>query len=174
MSRPKAVTIREFGSADFDIASVLGSLTRHALATAYRGNTFIIKERSEGNLASARILAAGLALNADQLQLIKDLAAEPRSYYCGRPVFRRYPPKQNFAIQLHGDSDVLDLMIDLHNPSWGFYCGTEEYQDWNWVGHHFQDIAKQSFPQFASTSKNAMWQKGVIAKLEAAIENRAR
>ena len=170
MTDPETIVV-EFGSADFDIASVLGSRTRHALATAHCGKPFIIKERSRGNLNSATVLATGLPLSDDQIQLIKDMAAEPRAYYCGRPIFRRLPPKQNFAIQLNGDSEVLDLMIDLQNFSWGFYCGAEAYQDWNWVGHHFKDIAKQAFPQFASTSKKEIWKKGVIAELEAALEN---
>jgi len=172
VSKPETIYV-EFGSADFDINSVLGPRTRQALATAHSANTFIIKERPRGNLLSATILATGLALNNDQLQLIKDMAAEPRAYYCGRPIFRRLPAKQNFAIQLNGDSIVLDLMIDLHNPSWGFYCGAEEYQDWNWVGDHFKDIAKQAFPQFASSGKDAVWQRGVITKLEAATESRS-
>lgn len=113
MSDPETIVVA-FGSADFDIAAVLGPRTRHALATAHCDNTFIIRERSRGDLNSATILASGLPLNDDQLQLIKDMAAETRAYYCGRPIFRRLPPKQNFAIQLNGDSDVLDLMIDLH------------------------------------------------------------
>lgn len=169
MSEPKAISL-EFGSVDFDITAALGTRTRRVLATACSGNTYIIKERSRGNLASATILASGLPLNDDALQLIKSIAAEPRSYYCGRPMFRRLPPKQNFAIQLNSDSDLLDLMIDLHNPSWGFYCGTEEYQDWNWVGPHFKDIAKQAFPEFASASKNAVWKKDEIAKLERLLD----
>lgn len=171
MTSPET-TVVEFGSVDFDIASVLGPRTRHVLATVHFGKPFIIKERSRGNLSSATILATGLPLSDDQLQLIKDMAAEPRAYYCGRPIFGRLPPKQNFAIQLNGDSEVLDLMIDLHKPSWGFYCGTEAYQDWNWVGHQFKDIAKQSFRQFSSTSKKAVWRKGVIATLEASLENK--
>jgi hypothetical protein len=170
VSRPKAIVV-EWGSPEFDITSVLAPGTRRALATSHRGDTFIIKERSRGNLNSATILAYGLPLTGDQVQLVKDLAAEPRAYYCGRPIFKRFPPKQNFAIQLKGGADVLDLMIDLNNPSWGFYCHNEAYQDWHWVGHHFKGIAKQAFPQFASPNTKAVWQKGVIAKLESALGN---
>ena len=170
MTNPDTIVV-EFGSTEFDIASVLGPRTRNALAAANAANTFIIRERSRGNLSSATILASGLSLNHDQIQFIKEMAAEPRAYYCGRPIFRRLPPKQNFAIQLHSDAGVLDLMIDLHNSSWGFYCGAETYQDWNWVGHHFKDIAKRAFPQFASANKKSVWQAGVITRLEATLKN---
>ena len=31
-----------------------------------------------------------------------------------------FPPAPDFAIQLHAGDESLDLMLDLHNPGWGF------------------------------------------------------
>lgn len=169
MNRPES-RIARYGSPDFDISRVLGPLTCRVLETAVSGDTFLIKERRSGNLSSAKILASGLPLTNDQLQLIRDAANEPCAYYNGRPIFKRLPPGQNFAIQLHAESGVLDLMLDLQNSSWGFYCGSERYQEWNWVGHHFVDIAQASFPEIASKTKGSVWQRGAIAKLEAGLE----
>ena len=158
--------ILEFGSPDFDIDSVLGPRTRRILNSATSGETFIIAKRARGPLSDATVLATGNALTADDLELIRAAANEPRAYYSGSPIFRRLPPQQDFAIQLRADDGTLDLMIDLHNPSWGFYCESESYQDWHWVGYHFKDIAKASFPDYASLSDKHVWQSGVIAQLE--------
>ena len=170
MADQRSVTI-EFGSPDFDISSVLGERTRDTLHNATEADTFIIKQRSRGSLGTATVLLAGPRLTGDQIDLVKSATTEPRAYYNGNPIFRQLPAQQNFAIQLRSGSEFVDLMLDLHNPGWGFYCGPEIYQDWNWVGHHFVAIAKAAFPDIASKSKNAVWRKGAIARLEAALDN---
>jgi hypothetical protein len=159
-----------WGNPDFSVDSVLGPKTRRVLEHAQSGTTFIIKRRMFGDLASSQILATGLPLTADQIQLIRDAAHEPRAYYTGNPIFRRLPPDQDFAIQLRAGPDSLDLMVGLHNPSWGFYCEAERYQDWHWVNSVFKSIAKAAFPEYASPSKQHVWRKGVITELERAFE----
>lgn len=161
----RSVTIH-FGSPDFAIEAALGPRTREVLNNSRNGETFVIKRRSSGPLSSATTLATGKQLTAVQIELIRDAANEPRAFYNGRPIFRRPPPDQDFAIRLHADCGSLDLMIGLHNPSWGFYCGAETYQDWHWVGDLFSQIAKDAFPQFASPSNDEVWRKGAIAELE--------
>jgi hypothetical protein len=165
-SRLDRTQIAKFGSPDFPVDKVLGPRTRAVLAKIRSADTSIIKKRSSGDLSSAQILATGKQLSADQIQMIRDAANEPRAFYNGSPVFRRLPPEQDFAVQLRSDSDVLDLMIGLHNPSWGFYCGMESYQDWHWVGHIFKPIAKSAFPEYASESSKYVWRQGVIFELE--------
>lgn len=166
---PRKITV-QFGSPDFVIDAVLGPRTRDVLKSAHSGNAYIIKKRSSGALATSQILATGKPLTAAQIDLIRDAANEPRAFYCGRPIFRRLPPDQDFAIQLHADSESLDLMIGLHNPSWGFYCGPESYQAWHWVDRVFTEIAKDAFPEYASPSSKHVWRKGAIAELERAFE----
>jgi hypothetical protein len=167
---PQGRVLVSWGSSDFPVEAVLGPKTRWALEHAQSATPFIIKRRSSGALDSAQILATGLPLTADQLQLIRDAAHEPRAYYIGRPVFKRLPPDQDFAIQLHAGSDTLDLMIGLQNRSWGFYCGDERYQAWHWVGSVFKYIAKSAFPQYASPSKQSVWRRGVLTELERAFD----
>lgn len=159
----------EFGSANFEIASVLGQRTRQAIATAVGGEAFIVLQQSRGNLASGAILTTGKSLTNDQIQELKDLTGEPRAYYAGRPIFRRRPPLWNYAIRLHGTTDVLDLMLDLHNPAWGFYCADEVYWGWNWVGLPLIDLAKQAFAELASPNPLCLWKRGVIRQLEAKL-----
>ncbi len=156
----------EFGSPDFDIDSVLGPRTRRIVNSATNGETFIISKRSHGPLSDATILATGTPLTAKNLDLIRAAANEPRAFYNGNPIFQRLPSGQDFAIQLRAGDDTLDLMIDLLNPSWGFYCDSESYQAWHWVGQYFKDIAKASFPEFASPSAKHMWRTGVISQLK--------
>ena len=161
----------EYGSPDFDISSVLGRRTRAVLASARSGETFIIDEQKKGNLSTATVLATGRPLSADDLKLVRELTSEPRAFYTGRPRFRRWPACQNFAIQLQGEKETLDLMLDLRRSGWGFYCGSESYQRWNWVGQHFVDIAKRSFPAFASKYKKSVWKQGAIGKLKATSDD---
>ena len=63
------------------------------------------------------------------------------------------------------DSGIPDLMIDLHNPGWDFYCGYERYSDWNWVGDELVSLAKSLFPEYASPNRKSVWRKSVIKEL---------
>ncbi len=112
-------------------------------------------------------------MSEDQLAMIRQAIFEPpRAYYAGRPLFRRLPPAPDFAIQLHAGDESLDLMLDLHNPGWGFYCGGEAYEAWNWVGSTFIQLAKDVFPDLASKDTRFVWQKGAIERLVTAKRDR--
>lgn len=163
--------MEQFGSPDFIIKSVLGRRTCSILENADRGEPFIVQPRQKWTcqcgLTGYTILAEGPHLNADQLAMIRQTVFEPRAYYTGRPIFRRLPPAPNFAFQLHAGDDSLDLMLDLRNPSWGFYCDGEKYEQWNWVGPTFVQMAKDLFPDLASKDTRSVWRKGAIEQLVA-------
>ena len=76
---PEKRELISWGNPDFCVESVLGPKTRRVLEHAQSGTTFIIKRRMFGDLASSQILATGLPLTADQIQLIRDAAHEPRA-----------------------------------------------------------------------------------------------
>ncbi len=165
-----------FGLPDYPVHEKLGPRTRHVLAHADRGETYIIRRRPSGDLSTAQILATGQPLTSEQIQLIREAANEPRAYYNGRPVFYRYPSQQDFAIQLHAASETLDLMLDLENPRWGFYCAGEIFEGWHWMDDLFDQIARDAFPEYACLRSGAreVWQEGVIAELERKFEEEKR
>ena len=168
--------MEQFGSKEFPIESVLGPQTRRVIENADHGEAFIIQPRQKWTgrcgLSGYAILAEGPRMSEDQLAMIRQTIFEPRAYYAGRPLFRRLPPAPDFAIQLHAGDESLDLMLDLHNPGWGFYCGGEAYEAWNWVGPTFVQLAKDVFPALASKDTRFVWQKGAIERLVAAKRDR--
>ncbi len=156
------------------VEDFLGPRTRKALATAYSADSFIISRQMFGNLASAQILATGQPLSGRHIQMIRETAFDPDYFYqLHACTSERMPPDQDFAIQLHGDSDVLDLMIGLKVGSWGFYCGDEKYQDWG-GGPIFKMVAQETFPELASPHASHVWRGGVVAALERSARARRR
>ena len=116
--------MEQFGSKAFPIESVLGPQTRRVIENSDHGEPFIVQPRQKWTcrcgLSGYAILAEGPRMSEDQLAMIRQAIFEPRAYYAGRPLFRRLPPAPDFAIQLHAGDESLDLMLDLHNPGWGF------------------------------------------------------
>ena len=51
----------------------------------------------------------------------------------------------------------------------GFYCGEEKYEQWNWVGPTFVQMAKDLFPDLASQNARSVWRKEAIEQLVAAL-----
>lgn len=111
------------------------------------------------------ILLQGPQLNKAQTNFLQELVFNPGSYYNGVPIFRRLPHKPGFTLRCLRENEVLDLMIDLHNPGWDFCCGSEQYSSWNWVGDHLATLAKDLFPELASPYRNSVWKKGALKEL---------
>ena len=84
-------------------------------------------------------------------------------------MFQRLPGMQNFAIRAEGDFGYVDVMIDWLNPSWGFYCSGERYQQWCWVGSELVGIAQRAFPTIASPTKGCVWRNGIVPKIKKGI-----
>lgn len=158
-----------FGDPAFRIESVLGPKTRAAIKGSSAASAFIIKQRSTGDLSTAAVLASSERILESDLLLLQQLVFEPLAYYCGRPMFQRLPGMQNFAIRTVGESGVVDVMIDLLNPSWGFYSDGERYQQWCWVGPQLIGIAQRAFPTLASRTKGCVWRNGVVPKIKKGV-----
>ena len=90
---------------------------------------------------------------------------EPLSYYDGRPIFKRLPSVPDFAFRLHRGESTLDLLVDLHNAGWEFYCETERHWGWNWVGSEMVPLAKALFPEHASQHMRSVWKRGAMKRL---------
>jgi hypothetical protein len=116
--------------------------------------------------ASCTVLAQGPLLTDEQVARLRGHILRPEAHYNGQPVFRRRPSIPNFAFRFWRGDRVLDLLVDLHNPGWEFHCGAEHYRNWNWVGDELVSLAKELFPQLASSSARAIWQKGAIKALQ--------
>ena len=163
------VTTIQFGDPEFSVESVLGPKTLAALGSANVASVFLIKQRALGDLSSATILASCERIADTDLRLLQSLVFDPLAYYCGNPIFFRLPGMQNFAIRADGDRGSVDIMIDLLNPSWGFYCDGERYQKWCWAGEALIDIAQRAFPLIASKTKGCVWRNGIVEKIKKGI-----
>lgn len=158
-----------WGSTSFPINDRLGKMTRWVVDNPDRGESFLVESKRKFKLMcgleNCSILASGAALAAEHFELLGNLINEPRSYYNGHPRFRRLPSSPDFALRLHRESVALDIMIDLRNPGWGFFCLKESYSDWNWVGEELKHLAKSLFPGIASANPGCIWQRGAIKEL---------
>jgi len=161
-----------FGGDYRPVQDFLGAATLQVLATADRVESCIIEDgprRWGVGFAGCTVLAAGPLLNDEQAERLKDCILTPEAHYNGRPIFERLPSVPNFAFRVWFADRVLDVLVDLHNPGWEFFCGSEHYLNWNWVGHELIRLAKELFPQFASSNSRAIWQKGAIKGLQIKI-----
>lgn len=151
------------------VAEFIGARTLELLASPNRIESYIVQdglERRKLGFSGCTVLAKGPTLDELQIARLRECVLTPQSHYDGNPIFRRLPPKPNFAFRVWRDERVLDILVDLHNPGWEFYCGAEIYRNWNWVGGELAGLAKELFPQFASPSSKAIWQKGAIKTLQ--------
>jgi hypothetical protein len=150
------------------VNKILGKRTLWVLAEPDRAESFIL-ERPQASrrrgIEDYTILARGPELTAEQITSLREMALEPLSYYDGRPIFKRLPSVPEFAFRLHRGKSTLDLLVDLHNPGWEFFCETERHCDWNWVGGEIIAIAKALFPEHASPNARSVWKRGAMKTL---------
>ena len=119
------------------VNKILGKRTLWVLAEPDRAESFILEHPRSSRrcgIEGYTILARGPELTAEQVASLQQMVFEPLSYYDGRPIFKRLPSVPDFAFRLHREETRLDLLVDLHNPGWEFYCETERHWGWNWVG----------------------------------------
>ena len=164
MARPNIFTTDNPRS----VERILGTRTRWIIASPDRIETFILERpqlRRNCGIEGYRILARGPDLTADQIRLLQQQLLDPLAYYDGRPIFKRLPSVPEFAFRLFRADSKLELLVDLHNPGWEFYCGTERYWDWNWVGAELISLAKAAFPELASSDARSVWRRGAIKEL---------
>jgi hypothetical protein len=165
MDRLTALQLGEFRP----VKEFLGKQTLDVLAAPDRVESYIIEDgprRWGAGFVGCTILAEGPLLTAAQLARLRECVLSPEAHYNGRPIFKRLPSVPNFAFRVWRGDRVLDLLLDLHNPGWEFFCGPEHYRNWNWVGREMVGLAKELFLQFASPSRRAVWRKGAIRALQ--------
>ena len=151
------------------VEDFLGRETLEILAAPDRVESYIIADdprRWGVGFAGCTILAEGPLLTEGQMAGLTERILRPEAHYNGRPIFKRLPPVPNFAFRVWRGKRVLDVLVDLHNPGWEFHCGSERYRNWNWVSGEMVRLAEELFPQFASSSSRAVWQRGAIKALQ--------
>jgi len=151
------------------VEDFLGRGTLEILAAPDRVESYIIEVGSEpagAGFANCTVLAQGPMLTDEQVARLQSYILRPEAHYNGQPVFRRRPSVPNFAFRFWLGDRMLDVLVDLHNPGWEFHCGEEHYRNWNWVGDELVRLAKELFPQLASSSSRAIWQNGAIKALQ--------
>jgi hypothetical protein len=158
------------------VESFLGRETLDVLAAPDRIESYMIEVGPQPRVgfAGCTVLAQGPSLTDEQVARLMGYISRPEAHYNGQPRFRRRPSVPDFAFRIWRGDRVLDVLVDLHNPGWEFYCGAEHYSNWNWVGDELVALAKELFPQLASSSSRAVWQKGVIKALQENPRQEAR
>lgn len=114
----------------------------------------------------AKALTGFRKMSSDCLEQLRAILLDPASYWNGWPIYRRFPPRPDFAIDVELGEQNLSLMIDLQNPGWIFSSGTEYYWGFNFARRSLLPLAKSLFSEFASPNKSSVWKKGAIAQLE--------
>ena len=152
------------------VEEILGQDTLRVLNAPDRVECFIVERPQESNrcgIEAYQVLAQGPDLSTEQIGLLRRMVLDPLAHYDGRPVFRRYPSVPGFAFQLFRGELTLDMLIDLHNPGWEFYCEKERHENWHWVGDEMASLAKSLFPDHASPRSRSIWKQGAMKKLAA-------
>jgi len=159
-------SIQEFNK---PVESFLGSKTQKVLAKPEKVESYLVfipdSVFPPKNLDGYLILAQGPNLTSQQIKLVRELIFDPASYYNGSPVFRRLPHVPEFALRWKCEGEILDLLIDLHNPGWDFVCENEWLSNWNWVEDEIIDLAWSLFPDIADPSKEDVWIQDKIKQL---------
>lgn len=161
-----------FGGEYPPVATLLGADTFAVLEAPDRVESYIIEDgprRWGVGFRGCIVLAMGPLLNDGQVAWLKECVFTPQAHYNGHPIFRRLPSVPNFAFRFWSGERVVDALVDLHNPGWEFHGGKKRYSNWNWVGHELVRLAKELFPQFASSSSRAVWKHGAIKALQEKI-----
>src|SRR5579871_1660087 len=150
------------------VKDLLGKATRQVLAAPDRVESYIIAagpDHRRIGFAGCTVLAEGPLLNAEQVERLREAILLPEAHFNGWCRFRRPPSTPNFAFRMWREDHVLDILVDLLNPGWEFHCGWERYSNWTWFEEATTRLAKELFPQYASSS-GAMWRKGAIKALK--------
>jgi hypothetical protein len=150
------------------VKDILGKQTRYVLSAPDRVEGFIIERRQRSTrrgIDSYKVLARGPELAGDQIALLQQMVLDPLSYYDGHPIFKRSPSIPGFAFRVYRAESTLDLLVDLHNPGWEFYCESERHWGWNWVGGEMVALAKALFPEHASDRARSVWKRGAMKRL---------
>jgi hypothetical protein len=158
------------------VNAILGKQTRWVLAAPDRIESFIIERpqtTKRCGIDGYEVLVRGPVLVAAQIALLQRMVLDPRAYYDGRPVFKRWPSVPECAFRLHRGERKLDLLLDLHNPGWEFYCGRECYSGWNWAGRRMVVLVKALFPHQASPCPRSIWKRGAMKRLAKAARPRS-
>lgn len=115
--------------------------------------------------ASSEKLTEFRDLSPTHCQQMRDLLANPKSYWIGHPIYRRNPPRYDFLVECgtRGGSH-LTVQFDLSNPGWQIECASEKYRAFMFNSHVIRAIAKELFAEFASQHKSSMWAKGAFSK----------
>ena len=150
------------------VNEILGPRTRWILNAPDRVESMILQRNQElcrSSLKDYRVLARGPELTKTQIASLQVMVFEPLSFYDGMPLFRRFPSAPNFAFRLQREETTLELLVELLNPGWEFYCENEFHMGWHWVDREMARLAKALFPEYASESSSSMWRRGAIKKL---------
>jgi hypothetical protein len=150
------------------VEDILGKATLTMVNTFDRAEAMLLQRQKEpvrNGIADCRVLTAPRSLNDSQQSELRRILLDPASYWNGHPIYRRFPPSPNFAFRLHAEN-VLEVLVDLHNPGWKWFCGEETYWEFHFAGDCIAALAKQLFPEIASASPSAIWRQGAIHQLE--------
>ncbi len=150
------------------VNEILGSRTRWVFDAPDRVESMILQSNQDlfrSPLKDYRVLARGPELTKVQIASLQVMVFDPLSFYDGRPLFRRFPSLPNFAFRVQREDTSLELLVDLLNPGWEFYCENEFHMGWHWVDREMVTLAKALFPEYASESSSSMWKRGAIKKL---------
>jgi hypothetical protein len=101
-------------------------------------------------------------LTGDQIERMRCALTTPGSYWIGHPIYRRLPPKPGFLFRLQSSAERVDVAVDLQNPGWRIDCAGRSYWAFTFAGGTLRAIAKELFPEYASSSKTAVWKKGSL------------
>lgn len=105
-------------------------------------------------------------LSEAQNIFLKEILLNPKSYWHGNPVYRRFPPVPGLGIEIFTQQLRVHLLVDLQNPGWTMHCESEDLWGFNFAGPKLAKLAKEIFPEYASPHKAAVWRKGAIKELE--------
>ena len=167
----------EFGEGSLPtkpVDQVLRAATIRAIRRAQSVNSFVLKKMQDfpfGRPISAYTkLTEASPLSPAQVETLKNVVFNPKSYWHGSPMYRRFPSIPGFAFEIRGGDSDIDLLVDLHNPGWEFFGEGEDYSAFNFAGSILTQLAKELFPHLASSYKESVWRKGAIKALEHALD----
>jgi hypothetical protein len=150
------------------VEEILGNQTLHVLRSVRKATAAILKRPTRAGprrLPDFKRLTRWRALTKSQLSTLWKILNDPDSYWNGWPMYRRFPPRPGFAVQLVSPDRDAVLLVDLHNPGWELFCGDEDYWGFNFAGPRLGALAKAVFPEYASANSKSVWKKGTIETL---------
>ncbi len=147
------------------VDEIVGSAVLAAFHGISAGDGCIVERGSiglHGPLGTAIMLTAPRELTENQIERMRNALTTPESYWIGHPIYRRFPPKPGFLLRLQSSREHVDVAVDLQNPGWRIDCAGRSYWGFTFAGAILRGIAKDMFPEYASSSKSAVWKKGSL------------